>query len=72
MIYLMILSGVDLPGGWGGSSPPYSWCINGNMGRVKEKKRWRKEEKWRERKKKRPTPFNHVLHPSLDTIIIYI
>jgi len=38
----------------GGSSPPYSWCINGNMGRVREKKRWRKEEKWRERKKKRP------------------
>ena len=24
--------------------PPY-WCINGNMGRVREKKRWKKEEK---------------------------
>ena len=40
-------------GGWGGSSPPYSWCINGNMGRVREKKRWRKEEKWRERGRRR-------------------
>jgi len=27
-------------GGMGGSSPPYSWCINGNMERVWEKKRW--------------------------------
>ena len=54
-------------GGLGGLQPPLSWCINGNMGRVREKKRWRKEEKWRERerKKKRPDPFNLVLHPPL-------
>jgi len=33
-------------GGAGGlQHPPYSWCINGNMRRVREKKRWRKEEK---------------------------
>jgi len=34
--------------GWiyrGALKPPYSWCINENMGRVREKKRWRKEEK---------------------------
>jgi hypothetical protein len=24
---------------------PYSWYNNGDMGRVREKKRWRKEEK---------------------------
>jgi hypothetical protein len=39
------------------------------MGRVREKKRWRKEEKWRERKK-RPAPFNPVLHPPLVVNII--
>jgi hypothetical protein len=32
-------------GGLGGSSPHYSWCINRNMERVREKKRWRKEKK---------------------------
>jgi hypothetical protein len=32
-----------------GADPKGGWCINGNMGRVREKKRWRKEEKWRER-----------------------
>ena len=32
-------------GAGGGSSPPYCWCINGNMGRVREKERWKKEEK---------------------------
>jgi len=37
------------------------------MGRVREKKRWRKEENGeRKRKKKRPAPaFNPVLHPPL-------
>jgi len=43
--------------GLGGLQPPYCWCINGNMGRVREKKRWKKEEKierwW---KKKRSAP----------------
>jgi hypothetical protein len=34
----------DPQGGWG-LLPPYCWCINGNMGRVREKKRWKKEEK---------------------------
>jgi hypothetical protein len=28
---------------------------NGNMGRVREKKRWRKEEKWREREEEEET-----------------
>jgi hypothetical protein len=42
--------------GLGGSSTPYSWCINRNMGRVREKKRWRKEEKWRERGRRRDQP----------------
>jgi len=52
--------------GAGGLQPPYNWCINENMMRVREKKRWRKKEKIeRERKKKRPAPFNHVLHPPL-------
>ena len=33
----------------------------GNMGRVREKKRWRKEEKWRERGRRRDQPpFNPV------------
>ena len=42
---------VELPAIRGGSKvglgapPPYCWCINGNMGRVREKKRWKKEEK---------------------------
>jgi len=40
-------------GGLGGLQPPLSWWINGNMGRVREKKRWRKEEKWRERERKK-------------------
>jgi len=40
-------------GGLGGLQPPYNWCINGNMGRVREKKRWRKEEKGRERERKK-------------------
>jgi len=36
---------------------PYSWCINGNMGRVREKKRWRKEKKIeRGRRKDQPRP----------------
>jgi len=37
-------------GGWGAPAPS-SWCVNGNMERVRvmEKKRWKKEEKWRER-----------------------
>jgi len=43
-------AGADLRGA-GGLQPPYSWCINENMGRMREKKRWRKEEKWRERER---------------------
>jgi hypothetical protein len=42
-------------GGLGGLQPCYSWCINGNTGRVREKKRWRKEEKWREREEEEET-----------------
>jgi hypothetical protein len=38
-------TGADLQGGLEGLQPPYSWCNNGGMGRVREKKRWRKEEK---------------------------
>jgi hypothetical protein len=41
-------------GGWGAPAP-YSWCIDGNMDRVREKKRWMKEEKWREREKEEET-----------------
>jgi len=44
-------------GSKGGLQPPYCWCINGNMGRVREKKRWKKEEKMeRWWKKKRSAP----------------
>ena len=38
-------SGRRIQGGAGGLRPPYCWCIIGNMGRVREKKRWKKEEK---------------------------
>jgi hypothetical protein len=47
-------AGADLQGARG-LQPPYSWCINGNMGWVREKKRWRKEEKWREREEEEET-----------------
>jgi len=40
--YTWFSPGADLQGGWGARAP-YSWCINRNMGRVREKKRWRKE-----------------------------
>jgi len=40
------------------------------MGRVREKKRWRKEEKWRERGRRRDQlPFNPVLRPPLNASI---
>ena len=51
---MSVQAGADLGGAGGAPAPFYSWYTNGNMGRVMEKKRWRKEEKWRERKKKRP------------------
>jgi hypothetical protein len=36
------------------------------METVREKKRWRKEEKWRETVRRRDhSPFNPVLHPPL-------
>jgi hypothetical protein len=36
------------------------------MGRVRKKKGWRKEEKWREEE---INPFNLILHPPLDSRI---
>jgi hypothetical protein len=35
------------------------------METVREKKRWRKEEKWRETVRRDHSPFNPVLHPPL-------
>jgi hypothetical protein len=38
----------------GGLQPPYSWCSNGDTGRVREKKRWRKEDNEEKERKKLP------------------
>jgi len=50
----MVLTRGGSTGRLGGSCPPYSWCINGNMGRVREKKsingnmgRVREKKRWR-------------------------
>jgi len=51
----MLRPGADLKGARG-LQPPYSWRINRNMERVKEKKRWRKEEKRKERGRRRDQP----------------
>jgi len=48
--YTRFSLGADLQGGWG-LVPPYSWCINGNMGRVGEKKSWRNEKMERDEEK---------------------
>jgi hypothetical protein len=42
------------------------------MGRVREKKRWMKEVKWRERRRRDQPPFNPVLHLPLLSFIINI
>jgi hypothetical protein len=44
-----IYAGADLQGAGGGLQPSLQLVHQWKMGRVREKKRWRKEEKWRER-----------------------
>jgi hypothetical protein len=41
--------------GRAGGSSPLQLVHSGNMGRVREKKRWKKEEKWREREEEEVT-----------------
>jgi hypothetical protein len=54
-IYTVLLSlGAYNSRPWSGADPaPYSGCINENVERVREKKRWIKEVKWRERGRRR-------------------